>query len=138
MNIIGEGLAPYVRNQIQTRQQIYGSLNRTTEELLYLNNRSGFVRAISGVNIGPTFNPAGDDLKAIIKDYGGDKLAKNFILFGGTTNESKVLKAGIPTELLGTNYVNNLAYVKRELGLYVLDLRVNNSNKDEIIGLRFK
>jgi len=34
--------------------------------------------------------------------------------------------------------VNNLAYVKRELGLYVLDLRVNNSNKDEIIGLRYK
>ena len=69
MNIIGEGLAPYVKNQILTRQQIYGSLNRTTEELLYLNNRSGFVRAVSGVNIGPTFTPSGPDLKNIIDQY---------------------------------------------------------------------
>jgi len=110
MNIIGEGLAPYVKNQIQVRQQIYGSLNRTPEELLYLDNRSGFVRAVSGVNIGPTFTPAGPDLKNIIDQYGGDKLARNFILFGGATNESKALKAGIPTQLLGTDYVNNLAY----------------------------
>jgi hypothetical protein len=34
---------------------------------------------------------------------------------------------------------NNLAYLKRELGLYVLDLRINNNpNGDEIIALRFK
>jgi len=34
---------------------------------------------------------------------------------------------------------NNLAYIKRELGLYVLDLRINNNpNGDEIIALRFK
>jgi len=136
MNIIGEGLAPYVRNQIITRQQIYGSLNRTTEQLLYLNNRSGFVRAISGVNIGPTFTPAGDDLKAIIKDYGGDKLAKNFILFGGTTNESKVLKAGIPTELLGTNYVNNLAYGfgGLEFGIRPMPGILSMTNKSEGMG----
>jgi hypothetical protein len=136
MNIIGEGLAPYVRNQIITRQQIYGSLNRTTEELLYLNNRSGFVRAISGVNISPAFNPAGDDLKAIIRNYGGDKLAKNFILFGGTTNESKVLKAGIPTELLGTNYVNNLAYGfgGLEFGIRPMPGILSMTNKSEGMG----
>ena len=34
---------------------------------------------------------------------------------------------------------SNLAYIKRELGLYVLDLRINNNpNGDEIIALRFK
>jgi hypothetical protein len=136
MNIIGEGLAPYVKNQIQTRQKIYGSLNRTSEQLLYLDNRSGFVRAISGVNIGPTFNPAGDDLKAIIKNYGGDKLAKNFILFGGTTNESKVLKAGIPTELLGTNYINNLAYGfgGLEFGIRPMPGIISMTNKSEGMG----
>lgn len=37
------------------------------------------------------------------------------------------------------SYRNNLAYIKRELGLYVLDLRINNNpNGDEIIALRFK
>jgi len=36
-------------------------------------------------------------------------------------------------------YRNNLSYIKRELGLYVLDLRINNNpNGDEIIALRFK
>jgi hypothetical protein len=35
-------------------------------------------------------------------------------------------------------YRNNLAYVKRELNLYILDLRFNASSRDEIIGLRFK
>ena len=136
MNIIGEGLAPYVKNQIQTRQKIYGSLNRTSEQLLYLDNRSGFVRAISGVNIGPTFNPAGNDLKAIIKNYGGDKLARNFILFGGTTNESKVLKAGIPTELLGTNYINNLAYGfgGLEFGIRPMPGIISMTNKSEGMG----
>ena len=136
MNIIGEGLAPYVKNQIQTRQQIYGSLNRTPEQLLYLDNRSGFVRAISGVNIGPTFNPAGDDLKAVVKNYDGDRLAKNFILFGGTTNESKVLKAGIPTELLGTNYINNFAYGfgNLEFGIRPMPGIISMTNKSEGMG----
>jgi hypothetical protein len=35
-------------------------------------------------------------------------------------------------------YRNNLAYIKKELGLYILDLRFNASSRDEIIGLRFK
>ena len=136
MNIIGEGLAPYVRKQIQTRQLIYGSLNRTPEELLYLNNRSGFVRAVSGVNISPSFNPAGDDLKAIVKAYGGSELAKNFILFGGTTNESRVLKAGIPSQLIGENYINNLAYGfgGLEYGIRPMPGIISMRNKSEGMG----
>jgi hypothetical protein len=136
MNIIGEGLAPYVKNQIQVRQQIYGSLNRTPEELLYLDNRSGFVRAVSGVNIRPTFIPASSDLKNITDQYGGDKLARNFILFGGATNESRVLKAGIPTQLLGTDYVNNLAYGfgGLEFGIRPMPGILSMTNKSEGMG----
>ena len=37
MNIVGEGLPTNIGNQIRTRQKIYGSINRTTEEILYLN-----------------------------------------------------------------------------------------------------
>ena len=136
MNIIGEGLAPYVKNQIQVRQQIYGSLNRTPEELLYLDNRSGFVRAVSGVNIGPTFLPASSDLKNITDQYGSDKLARNFILFGGATNESRVLKAGIPAQLLGTDYVNNLAYGfgGLEFGIRPMPGILSMTNKSEGMG----
>ena len=136
MNIIGEGLAPYVSKQIQTRQLIYGSLNRTPEELLYLDNRSGFVRAVSGVNITPSFNPAGDDLKAIVRAYGGSELAKNFILFGGTTNESRVLKAGIPSQLIGENYINNLAYGfgGLEFGIRPMPGIISMRNKSEGMG----
>ena len=51
MNIVGEGLPTSIGNQIRTRQKIYGSINRTTEEILYLNSRTAFVKAVSSVNI---------------------------------------------------------------------------------------
>ncbi len=51
MNIVGEGLPVRIGNQIRKRQEIYGSLNRTPEQLLYLNSRTSFVKAISSVDI---------------------------------------------------------------------------------------
>ena len=51
MNIVGEGLPTNIGNQIRTRQKIYGSINRTTEEILYLNSRTSFVKAVSSVDI---------------------------------------------------------------------------------------
>lgn len=35
-------------------------------------------------------------------------------------------------------YCDELNYIKKELGLHILDLRMNALNRDEIIGLRFK
>jgi hypothetical protein len=116
MNIVGEGLPTNIGNQIRTRQKIYGSINRTTEEILYLNSRTAFVKAISSVDI-ESYNTGSitntrPELSSIISNYGGDKLAKNFILFNGTSKEGGVLRAGIPQELLtGANqYVNDFAY----------------------------
>ena len=51
MNIVGEGLPESIGEQIRKRQEIYGSINRTTEELLYLNSRTSFVKAVSSVDI---------------------------------------------------------------------------------------
>ena len=51
MNIVGEGLSREIANQVKKRQEIYGSINRTTEEILYLNSRTSFVKAISSVDI---------------------------------------------------------------------------------------
>jgi len=116
MNIVGEGLPQSIGDQIRTRQKIYGSINRTIEETLYLNSRTSFVKAISSVDIenystGSIINTR-PELVNIISNYGGDRLARNFILFNGTSNEGGSLRAGIPQELLtGANqYVNNLAY----------------------------
>ena len=115
MNIVGEGLPEAIGEQVKTRQKIYGSLNRTPEQLLYLNSRTSFVKAISSVDI-VNYDTGSittrSELIDIIKEYGGDKLAKNFILFNGTSKEGGFLRAGIPQELLtGANqYVNDFAY----------------------------
>lgn len=116
MNIVGEGLPIEIGNQIRKRQEIYGSLNRTTEELLYLNSRTSFVKAISSVDIenydiNSIINTR-PELASVVSNYGGSELARNFILFNGTSKEGGVLRAGIPQELLtGANqYINDFAY----------------------------
>ena len=51
MAIIGESFEEYVNDQIKVRQKVYGSKNRTPEQLTYLNGRTAWVRLISSVNI---------------------------------------------------------------------------------------
>jgi hypothetical protein len=116
MNIVGEGLPFEIANQVRKRQEIYGSTNRSIEELLYLNSRTSFVKAISSVNI-ENYNTGSilesrPELASIVSNYGGAELAKNFILFNGTSKEGGFLRSGIPQELLAepNTYVNNLAY----------------------------
>jgi hypothetical protein len=116
MNIVGEGLPQSIGDQIKTRQKIYGSINRTTEEILYLNSRTAFVKVISSVNIENydvnSIAKTRPELVSVISDYSGAELAKNFILFNGTSKEGGFLRSGIPQELLtgADEYVNNLAY----------------------------
>jgi hypothetical protein len=115
MNIVGEGLPEKIANQIETRQKIYGSINRTTEEILYLNSRTAFVKAVSSVDIvnydtgSITTRP---ELASIVESYGGDLLARNFILFNGTSGGNNTRRAGIVNELLTepNRYVNDFAY----------------------------
>jgi len=80
-NIIGEGFPEEIIKQIDQRQKVYGSVNRTNEELSYLEGRTGWVKLVSSVdlidpNIRGGFGVAGANL------------AKEFVLFNGTTNES--------------------------------------------------
>jgi hypothetical protein len=51
MNIVGEGFSGDIIRQINQRQKIAGSLKRTNEQLLYLNNKTGWVRMVSSVNV---------------------------------------------------------------------------------------
>ncbi len=89
MNIIGEGIQDFVSNQIKTRQIAYGSggvENRTLEQIEYLNAKTSFAKLVSSVDLEARFNPASKELQAIKKVYGSNELAKEFILFNGTTD----------------------------------------------------
>jgi hypothetical protein len=109
MNIVGEGLRPFVSQQIATRQDIYGSgvkKNRTLEEIEYLNARTAFVKLVSSVNLKDTFKPASAELKAIKNNYDANKLAEAFILFNGISNVNNIQRSGINRE---GNLINNTA-----------------------------
>jgi hypothetical protein len=90
-NILGENFDPSIRQQIEVRQKYFGDRNGGLEEgyiekrnqLLYAN--APFVKLCSSVNID-------DDIAknklGISTNYSGNKLAKEFILFSGTSTES--------------------------------------------------
>ena len=101
-NIVGEGFAPEIIDQINVRQKIYGSVNRTNEQLNYLNNNSGWCRLVSSVNV--IESPLNRNLP-----YKGQDLAKNFILFNGTSKLDNIKRGGVWPGTDNTN-PNNYAY----------------------------
>ena len=84
MNIVGEGINKTISEQIKVRQKIYGSINRTVEQLEYLNSRTAFAKLISSVNITSEFKPESKELQGILGKIQGSSLAKDFVLFNGT------------------------------------------------------
>lgn len=89
-NILGEAFDPYVDEQIKVRQKIYGkSSSRTPQELIYLNGRTAWARMISSIDLieDKQFNTGKKRLQSlgVSEEYFGDGLAKNFILFAGTS-----------------------------------------------------
>ncbi len=74
MNIVGEGFPDEVIDQIKVRQKILGSINKTDEQLVWMNAKTGWVRMASSV-----------DLKEQKRNltYKDDELARAFVLFGG-------------------------------------------------------
>jgi hypothetical protein len=83
-NIIGEPFRKYVRDQINHRQKAHGSgvsENRTPEQLAYLNSKTAWVKLASSIKIGSKF-PSEPGIKA----SSWATLAKQYVLFGGTSN----------------------------------------------------
>jgi hypothetical protein len=86
-NIVGEYFNEIITKQVDQRQKIYGSINRDNNQLNYLNNRTGWCKLVSSVDI---------DEDATIRKFNltkGSDLAKNCILFAGlsysTDNSNK-------------------------------------------------
>ena len=117
-NIIGEPSPTFLINQLKVRQAAYGSgfdsTNRTTEELLYLNNRNAWIKMASSVSI------TNSDLRVPLgitnpAAFSGQNLAKNAILFNGLSS----LGLGVLDQREGVNvgataitnsYFNNSVY----------------------------
>jgi len=78
-NIVGEGFNPVIVSQIKQRQIVYGSINRTEEQLSFLQARTGWCKLVSSVDVS-------SPVRGI--PYTGTELASRFVLFNGTTNES--------------------------------------------------
>jgi hypothetical protein len=122
MNIFGESFPKEIIEQIKQRQKHYGSLNRTPNELAYLNSKTGWCKLVSSVNIelrtdenGKIVDPDNSDterlkLIGIPESYGGNKLAKEFVLFNGTSIQNKqdiTQRSGLA---LNKSIINNNVY----------------------------
>ena len=94
-NLVGENLDGYVVSQIKTRETILGSANRTNEQIIWENNKNGWVKLVSSVNV------TGTNLS--IKYGGGSELAKKYVLFNGVSDGVNNTRAGLDISEARTN-----------------------------------
>ena len=97
MALIGEGFVDYVQKQITSRQKALGEYdNRNIKNTMAFMTRTPWARMVSSVDLeeGKPEYPGNSVLTTIqksgnynINDISGDKLAKNFILFNGISNQ---------------------------------------------------
>jgi hypothetical protein len=102
-NIIGEHFFKYTDDQVKQRQKIYAKRDRTSEDLAYMNGKTAWLKLVSSIDI--------DQDKSIELGLNGnltqEKLARNLVLFGGTTghfslSQETADELGIDTKLLLT------------------------------------
>lgn len=97
VNIIGEPFLKYVGDQINVRQAIQGSglteKSRTAQQIQYLNGRNSWIKVASSVkieDIARLTNIGFSESQA--KSLKGTGLAKEFVLFNGSSNATKPLQ----------------------------------------------
>ena len=92
VSIVGEPFKKYVSDQIDVRQSVFGSgldgTNRTPQQLQYINGSNAWVKMASSVSVDE--DNGKDKLREIFNesetaDLLGTNLAKNFVLFNGTS-----------------------------------------------------
>ena len=88
MNILGEPFRPYVNTEIRSRQRVHGKLNRTIDDVKYLNSRNAWIKLASGVEIDQyRLNLLKKNNNSMINNAStGKKLAQDYVLFNGTTS----------------------------------------------------
>jgi len=82
-NIVGEGFNETIIQQIEARQKVFGSLDRT-KYLKFLNARTPWIKLSSAVNVTDKADLKGIDPYNVIA-YRNNELAREYVLFGGTS-----------------------------------------------------
>ena len=97
-NIIGEGFAKEIHAQVLERQVVFGATDRQKYQR-YLNGRSPWIKLTSSTNI----SESRIALLAVkgITTTGGNELAKNNVLFGGTSIGDTIRKGYNQTYTVG-------------------------------------
>ena len=117
-NVIGTHIPLWLLEQLQTRSKKGTQANRDNANLQYLGNKTGWVRLVSSINVGP------DDMNYFSKLTGltltkTEDLAKNFVLYGGVSKYNKqgdrtnyTLRKGFKEtySLLGDQEVRDFGY----------------------------
>jgi hypothetical protein len=126
-NIIGTKLPQWVLNQLETRSNKNTQDSRDNDNILYLANKSAWVRLVSSVNINDYrdsiyfknivgANLETDNVFGFLTQP--DSLAKQYVLFGGTSkylnNNSYGLRSGLDYDgaygMLGKSEVQQFGY----------------------------
>ena len=104
-NIAGYPMYSWAIDQLRKRSEILSNPNRTEDQINYLGNKGAWVRVVSSVNLEESF------IKYFREQYISDgnesTLAKEFILFGGTSVYESRLRSGINQ---GFEYINGGSY----------------------------
>lgn len=90
-NIIGEPFQSWVKTQIERRQEALGKTNIDPNTLKWVTTKTPWLRLASSVNVDESIIAK----LGIGANLSGANLAKNFILFGGASNELGNLQSGI-------------------------------------------
>lgn len=95
-NIIGEGFDPKIKSQVERRQQVFGAIDKTNYQR-YLNGRNPWIKLTSSVNI----DAERIGLLGNIATSPGNELAKNNVLFSGTSIGNNIRKGFSETYSVG-------------------------------------
>lgn len=103
-NILGENHLPYVQEQIKVRQKVLGKSEKSSQDIVWENGKSSWIRLVSSVNIDGQEVPRYDKetkedyiefyfggalfrekyLELASENYSGNRLASELTLSGGT------------------------------------------------------
>jgi len=128
-NIIGTKLPTWVLNQLETRSNKNTQDSRDNDNILYLANKSAWIRLVSSVNINDYRdinyfkNIIGANIESPVQLFGSyianpTSLAKQYVLFGGTSkylnNNAYGLRSGLDYDgaygMLGESEVQQFGY----------------------------
>lgn len=125
-NIIGSKLPQWLLKQLETRSLKAAKDSRTNDDILFITNKSAWIRLVSSVNVTSEddlnyfriVTSETTDLNAGSSITDQTSLAKNYVLFGGTSkylnNNSYGLRSGFGKDgsygMLGINEIRDFGY----------------------------